>query len=485
MPDEVKYQPPVTLKAGEIQFIEACHPALVAGRYEVRTGMQIREDKDAKVPWNSDPYASSVEFWVDAPRFTLDPAGIHSVYPPANETGSFDNAVPHVVFMRRTLPWERTLDGTPPKFGEPFKPWMALLLLQEDELLSTTDVGKVRPLPVFSEKEESLLRSNSNDVLVPDVGQKGIGADAGSKTRSEAWQHEKFRYEGKKCLAVDLPAKLFKAVAPRDTDLYYLAHVRQVDTGNKEVLGVNDKGWFSLVMGNRLPQPEKSHRVFLVSMEGLQGCLAEDWVAGDNRIMRLAVLGSWAFTCEGESNFKRYMQALNNGPHPNNELPESGLRLPFKPYDKLAGAEREVNSAYSLGYTAFDHLMRHGEKTVSWYRGPLVPVEYAKPQQIQEPASGSDELLRYDPETGLFDATYAAAWQLGRLLALQNQAFALALDRARRALRAQAELLLRQEELEELRQKLGLPASDDDLLEDSLMTYFSTGAGDELIAVSK
>ena len=41
-----------------------------------------------------------------------------------------------------------------------------------------------------------------------------------------------------------------------------------------------------------------------------------------------------------------------------------------------------------------------GEQTVSWYRGPLVPVNYDKPAQEQEPVRCSDELLRYDPETG-------------------------------------------------------------------------------------
>ncbi len=35
------------------------------------------------------------------------------------------------------------------------------------------------------------------------------------------------------------------------------------------------------------------------------------------------------------------------------------------------------------------------------------------------------------PISGMFDASYAAAWQLGRLLALQDQAFAQALFRFR------------------------------------------------------
>lgn len=490
---QVEYIPPVTVKAGQIQFIEACHPALVAGEYIAHSTEQIKESKDSRVPWNSNPYASDVVFSVDAPRFTLNPADMHSVYPPANENGSFDNALPHVVFTRRTLPWERTLDGIPPQFGDPFPPWMGLLLLQEDELQAIDTRGQVKSMPVFSATEDSLLRPAAKEVLAPNVGQNGPGAKSDpdfefQQIRSQSWQVEKWRYEnGKKsCLTVDLPSRLFKAVSPRDVDLPYLAHVRQVDTGNKEVLGINDKGWFSLVMGNRLPQANQIHRVFLVSLEGLQDRLKESWVATPNEKVRLAVLGAWSFTCEKSNDFKATMDRLNfgknvPGPNSRSELPESGLRLAFTQYnDTSTNAEDVVNAAYARGYTAFDHSMRHGEKTVSWYRGPMVPLNYAKPQQIQEPVAASDELLRYDPDTGLFDATYAAAWQLGRLLALQNQGFALALDRARKALRAKAEMLLRRDELELLKQQLALP-SKYGFLEDSLMDHFGNDAGEKLV----
>ena len=111
--------------------------------------------------------------------------------------------------------------------------------------------------------------------------------------------------------------------------------------------------------------------------------------------------------------------------------------------------------------------MRQGEKTVSWYRGPLVPLNYDKPVQIQEPVSCADELLRYDPDIGLFDTTYAAAWQLGRLLALQNQSFALALNQARKVMRKRARWLLHRTALKKHYREIKI--KDDNLIEDSLM----------------
>jgi hypothetical protein len=473
MSDTVNFEPPVTVKAGQIQFVEACHPPLVAGAYRVSTSQVIKEPKDQAVPWNSDPYASELQFIVDAPRFTLNPTDIHAVYPPGNQTGSFDNALPHVVFNRRTLPWERTLDGSAPKFGQPFPPWMGLLLVQEDELLIPDAEGQktnrkfeIGSLPIVGGegKEDSLLfPAAGNTILAPELGQDD----------QKKWEMEPGQYAKTKecCLAIDLPANLFQAIAPRIGDLPFLAHVRQIDTGDKEVQAVNDRGWFSLVIGNRLPQAGKEHRALLVSLEGHKVRLNENWKPPLGAMVRLAVLGTWRFKCEGSNDFKAYM----------NQLSVDSLHLPFVSYNDSSQAWESsavtpkdiVNGAYARGYTAFNHVMRQGEKTVSWYRGPLVPLDHVKPKQIEEPVKSTDRLLRYDPDTGLFDVTYAAAWQLGRLLALQNQGFALALSRVRRVLRAEAERQVRLAEIKRLK-------NGKDSIEDGLVDQLTEGDGNSL-----
>jgi hypothetical protein len=494
MNEENHFKPPVTIKAGQIQFVEACHPPLVAGEYQVGMSQFVGDPGKPDIPWNSDPYASDLVFTVDAPRFTLNPADIHSVYPPVNEIGRFDNALPHVVFTRRTLPWERTLDGMPPQLGRAFPPWLGLLLVEEDELLIVDETGRetgrshqIKSLPVASRQEDSLLFAVDEKMLVPDLGQTGPGDgnDGAAGVRSQKWEKDKARYAKASCLTIDLPAGLFKAVAPRLNDLPYLAHVRQVDTGDKEVLGINDKGWFSLVVGNRIPQADKSHCAMLVSLEGHQDRLKENWQPVGGQSLRLAVLGSWTFNCKGSNDFKARMQQLDMGglnpteARDNGKIPDAWLHLPYEAYDDRSMAVKNiVYGAYARGYTAFNHVMRQGEKTVSWYRGPLVPLNYDKPAQVQKPVANADELLRYDPDTGLLDVTYAAAWQLGRLLALQNQGFALALNRLRSALRTRAAQLMHRAELKEKYQELAL--KDEDLVEDRLMGKIAEGAGEKL-----
>ncbi|NTW07509.1 MAG: hypothetical protein HGA29_06665, partial [Syntrophaceae bacterium] len=89
--------------------------------------------------------------------------------------------------------------------------------------------------------------------------------------------------------------------------------------------------------------------------------------------------------------------------------------------------------------------------------------------------------LHYDPDTGLFDVTYAAAWQIGRLLALQNHSFALALNRARKMIRQEAERQMRQKEVDLLRNTHKLPSKYLSL-EESLMNSLNNAIGKNLKA---
>ena len=80
------------------------------------------------------------------------------------------------------------------------------------------------------------------------------------------------------CQTIDLPARVFKAVMPRKEDLPYLAHVREVETSDKETWSLLKDGKFSVVICNRFPETEAAsggakdwgnvNTVCLVSLEG-------------------------------------------------------------------------------------------------------------------------------------------------------------------------------------------------------------------------
>lgn len=102
----------------------------------------------------------------------------------------------------------------------------------------------------------------------------------------------------------------------------------------------------------------------------------------------------------------------------------AALRLP-------PTGQPEADSYLAGGAVALPHRMRQGNRTVSWYRGPFVPGPTSG--DIELPVRAADTLFRYNPASGMFDSSYAAAWELGRLLTLQSQRVAIALFQWKRS----------------------------------------------------
>jgi hypothetical protein len=397
---------------GTITFYQWCEPPLKSGEYTV----DVRQTVPALRP---EPFTGGLDFLVEGPRFALNPADIYCVYPPGDATGDFANSLPHIVFARRTIPWERDPAINPAAAGEP---WMALLTLNAEGDKDGVSIPKIVPRTV-------------NDLVNPSPAD-GVTGPKNLKIGD---------YEKKDpCNTIDLDGALFQQVAPRAADLAYLAHVREVNTDHKETLSFLTDGTFSVLIGNRFPKPQAAgddrgepveNRAILVSLEGMW-----DFLPGSQsppKKVRLAVLASWTFHCEQASGFKASMEDLGDTLLP--------LRLAL-PEDGPSQAVKYARAAFSRGYAALNHNTRLGEKTVSWYRGPLTPVKI-DPVASSEYAPVPDSQVRYDYRNGLMDLTYAAAAQLGRLLGLQDRTFAQALCAWRVEVQGQIKELLRREEL--------------------------------------
>jgi hypothetical protein len=371
-------------------------------------------------------------FNVDGPRFTLAPTEVAGVFPPRNGHGPFDDAIPHIALYRRTLPWERELDSdnlignvknpvtVDPVTGLPQQPshdtglpWLALLLFEESEvtLLKNLPLEQVVPAQVFTR----------------------LGSPAGIR-----------------CDAIEADYTLVSSIMPSKEELQLLAHVRQVNVDDRELAAGDSDGYFAVVMGNRLATPNTKFVACLVSLEQRSDLVAADppkdvdlsqilnapilqaqtfgavhaaapaalaapaaavavvaktsseFMPGKfdkvifRPVTRIVCLHSWRFECEGTGTFRALMQRLDVG---------------------MIG---KVASVGAPALTDTAHLKvnmqdRAGVKEQVLYRGPLVPFPLTR--DPLGPYHCADQARRVAPDGGAEDVSYAAAFEVGRLLA--------------------------------------------------------------------
>ncbi|MCB9546847.1 MAG: hypothetical protein H6706_13465 [Myxococcales bacterium] len=470
---------------GHMNLYDRMDPPLRPGDYrlDVSTAVALSTKGASPLP------GESRYLRVEGPRFSLLPQEVAGVFPPRNAVGIFEDALPQVVLGRRTLAWEREADeagkvvagaGPEPPLPDGKPPWLALLLFSEAELPDTAVRRQV----------------DLTTVLPPEVRQT-LGLSADERTL--------------KVDAIDVDAGLLSAILPGLDELQMLTHVREVSVEDRELSAGDSDGWFTVVMGNRLPAPGK-WRACLVSLEGrddvfnyqppaadglhladLVGLLATADVAlpgreppiggrpiggrpigerpigelqplerpigerpiregraaaereavlararldveveaaariGPDRARlgglaprlvlpprkQLILLHSWSFECEAGASFQELCRGL-----------DVGLFSEIRPG---AGPAPVVTDT---GHLALQLTDRAGGDQLAWYRGPLVPWPVTR--DPRGPYHSADQCRRISPETGLEDVAYAAAFEVGRLLAAADARLAQELMRWRR-----------------------------------------------------
>ncbi|SFF06171.1 hypothetical protein SAMN05518672_11519 [Chitinophaga sp. CF118] len=412
---------PTTDIIEKTQLIQCFTPSMVAGEYNLAITHTVTTPKsvDSKYLPPKGPVAqASLNFNIDAARFVLNPADIYSVYPPAGQSGNFSESLPHIVFTRRTLPWERTVDGKPPVFQRAAEeepkaaprdpiysqpvPWMAVLLFEEAEN------------PVIVNRKIADLIAPGTAILGPAINGK-----------NDALKLMEWEDAADSCNTIDIPTEKFSEYIPKLSAASLLAHSKKVRITNKDKNGIVDlddkdagTALFSVIVGNRLPAGNQMNTAVLVSLEGFQDYIATDKskpaskaIPKEQKIVRMVALASWSFHNSGDASFTTLIKDLS-----------------IKPLQIL---DTKIDAALSkylnTGYTAVEYLTRAGAKTVSWYHGPFVPHLTYQPSTAIS-FSSSDASLRYDTTTGMMDISFAAAWQLGRMLGLESQAFAKAIQ---------------------------------------------------------
>ena len=137
---------------------------------------------------------------------------------------------------------------------------------------------------------------------------------------------------------------------------------------------------------------------------------------------RFPVLAHWSFTAAQGGSFETYLQGLDVGllgtAPPDPPKPPAGTPPPAEP-------SRPRAELTDTGHVGLAHVTRRGDAARAWYRGPLTPrpagVDPQHPEVRLPLAHASDQLRRVTPD-GREDLSLAAAFEIGRLLALSQPA---------------------------------------------------------------
>lgn len=400
--------------SGSIEFIEYRKPALTPGDYEITVTQTVQADDKI-----NDSFSTKQAFSVYGPRFELTPHDIHSVFPPPGSRGDHNNVLPHIIFNRSTLPWEREV-GTSGS-------WLALLVFYEEEKKNGQVLDpKICTLKKISQNNQNFWELQESTEETNSAPNKTI--------YSPKFSCEKAQNVDDKVTVIDVQCQLLKSILPKIQDLPYLAHVRQTNN-----TGVDSEQ--AIIIANRLPKNNDTSTVHLVSLEGQYGDASPQGLfkylnsvnngnSSNDNFICLVSLKSWSFSClEPKYSFQGLLTHLNGASKDLNQDSqniEMLLRLPAKNFSN------SLEKYLSKGYVPLPHSMRKGDRTISWYHSPFVPWKNTK-MTYDKPIQVSDQLLHYDTETGLFDVSYGAAWQLGRLLALQDKRLSVSLFNWKRA----------------------------------------------------
>ncbi|MFV1885154.1 MAG: hypothetical protein ACMZ7B_11750 [Balneola sp.] len=396
---------------GKITFSSFNLPALDDGLYKIEVDHDFQAEAGSTKPTIP---TQTRYFAAIGPRYSLDPKEISTQFPPPKTSGNYYNILPHIMFNRAILPWERKLDPSKPN-----TPWLTLISCTNDEMIGwQKSTANKKLLTVCTNTLTEVCQdAQTNKIVFPKLSDITLLPGESSS--------EPVNY-------IDIPEPLLQLVLPTEDELPTLANVRQ--SADPAPSG-SENPKYPVLICNRLPQPGQENTVFLISLENRMDVYTQlasaTPLAGvpspssNPKIYRFAVLNNWRFASVTPNlSFEELLLDANKF----KSTTTGSFRLP---------SIGDVNADPFLekGYVPLEHQTRQGNNMVSWYRGPFLPGVAPVPTNPPAPSSitSPDSLVRVYSEIGMFDVTYASAWNIGRSLILENKRVSQALFEWKRA----------------------------------------------------
>lgn len=311
----------------------------------------------------NDTFSVRKDFYVAANTETMAADEVFSVYPAPEQQGDFAGTLPFIVLKNKTYPWIKRwmedIDGHR-------VPWTALIVVSEDEGPREMDV-----------KYKELKNLKEEGVFFP------------YKEKTTACCKDDDNVH-----ILTIPKETYDSIMPDAEDLPWLAHAKFVNLSAAEDSIAQQDGWFSTVIANRFVPSSEGHAVkstvHLVSAEGYLNAK----IPNDCDFVRFISIYHWNVYSE-KTQDQSFVSLVNGLAEHSGIVKEKDLK---------------------------PHHLRTGEKTFSFYHGPLLPYHSERYDEINgEEKFTADGRMIYDSENGIFDVSYSAAFQLGRLITLSRR----------------------------------------------------------------
>jgi hypothetical protein len=361
------------------QVFSSCVPLIKAGNAVPITVTQSLDDRLKQ------DGPATVNVRIDGPQTSLLPDMVAGVYPAPGSDQSPDEFLPHIALSRRTLPWER--EGPDPG---PKTPWLALLLFKESELRSAAQRKQAPAVSVTQLKVQNIPDLTTRNRLINTLQ---IPGETEVSTLAVA-------------------NSILRQIVPRIAEVPLLCHMKRETVNDADVD-------HAIVVCNRLPdasapagQKPEVHTAVLVSVERAP----ELFTLPISGTTTLLVLHHWTFRPSQGGDFEQVIKSIAYRPH------GGVLRFGNLPAPPKAGETAPLSGGFrglvdKDGY--FLTPVEHDQEVNATYRSPLHPFTPPPRSSGFAIAAAPNEFTTADQTTPL-DFAHAAAFELGRLLALND-----------------------------------------------------------------
>lgn len=450
---------------------------LSPGKYKLKIEQNVSVDAN----YGTESYSADSErvFTISGPRWSVDLPDIHSVYPPKNDADApTESYVPFITLGRKTLPWERSIFNSNTQTANNIHsyPWIALLVFTEEELTDSNGVLGIhngeKKLKINSDKiidgvtysgifannastmtklgiddgnhddlevdalrvDSAILKSVAPTVdelrLLSHVRRVNPSDKENCGNDDDGWfsvvMSNRVLSKSKKyhaCL-VSLEGRFDEQLLPDNVPLNYATSNSGTSTINKGM---------STLLSTLLAVPNFS--LFGNKSSGNKGVKGGKGGSSTTKVeKKLVLLHHWSFsTSEVDGDFQSRMEGLRVRVNSDklNGVSRGDLISLGDVADDAFGAQTKDNVEPLLlgtdsvpGMTSNSYLRTEmvgadGITDEVLYRGPFTAVpENHHPKEF--PYAVSDEALAIVEELGIWDISHASAFELGRLMALQD-----------------------------------------------------------------